>query len=106
GLAPIVGAGVVTMKAWKPIPDTDKQKLLEAAAGVEQRLRVDIPKQDEAAIAAMTKTGLTITHATGPEWRAQLDNLATTMRGQHVPQDTSALATKTRDEFRKTAKKK
>jgi TRAP-type transport system periplasmic protein len=105
GLAPIVGAGVVTMKAWKPIPEADKQKLLAAGAGVEQRLRVDIPKQDEAAIAAMTKAGLTITHTTGPEWRVQLDNLAKTMRGQQVPQDIFDLATRTRDEFRKQQKK-
>jgi TRAP-type transport system periplasmic protein len=105
GLAPIVGAGVVTMKAWKPIPEADKQKLLAAGAGVEQRLRVDIPKQDEAAIAAMTKAGLTITHTTGPEWRIQLDNLAKTMRGQQVPPDIFDLATKARDEFRKQQKK-
>jgi TRAP-type C4-dicarboxylate transport system substrate-binding protein len=101
GLAPIVGAGVISAKAWKAIPDGDRTKLLAAAAGVEQRLRVEVPKQDESAVAAMTKAGLTITHATGPEWRVQLENLAKTMRGQQVPPDIFDLATTARDEYRK-----
>jgi TRAP-type C4-dicarboxylate transport system substrate-binding protein len=104
GLAPIVGAGVITSKAWKAIPDADKPKLLAAAAGVEQRLRVDVPKQDADAVAAMTKAGLTITKTTGPEWRVQLDNLAKTMRGTQVPPDIFDLATKARDEYRKNKK--
>jgi TRAP-type transport system periplasmic protein len=105
GLAPIVGATVVTTKTWKGIPDADKPKLLAAADGVEQRLRVDIPKQDQNAIDAMTKAGLTVTKATGPEWGAQLDSLGKTMRGEMVPADIYDLASKARDEFRKNNKK-
>ena len=101
GLAPIVGAGVITTKAWKAIPDADKPKLLAAAAGVEQRLRVEVPKLDANAVTEMTKRGLTVTKATGPEWRTQLDSLAKTMRGESVPPDIFDLATKARDEFRK-----
>jgi TRAP-type transport system periplasmic protein len=101
GLAPIVGATVVTAKTWKGIPDADKPKLLAAAEGVEQRLRVDVPKQDQSAIETMTKAGLTVTKATGPEWKTQLDSLAKTMRGEMVPVDIFDLATKARDEYRK-----
>jgi TRAP-type transport system periplasmic protein len=101
GLAPIVGAGVISTKAWKAIPDADKPKLLAAAAGVEQRLRVAVPKLDADAVAEMTKRGLTVTKATGPEWRTQLDSLAKTMRGESVPPDIFDLASKARDEFRK-----
>ena len=101
GLAPIVGAGVITTKAWKAIPDADKPKLLAAADGVEKRLRVEVPKLDANAVTEMTKRGLTVTKATGPEWRAQLDNLAKTMRGESVPPDIYDLASKARDEFRK-----
>jgi len=104
GLAPIVGATVITTKTWKSIPDADKPKLLAAADGVEKRLRVDIPKQDQSAIDAMTKAGLTVTKATGPEWGAQLDSLGKTMRGEMVPADIYDLASKARDEFRKTKK--
>jgi len=101
GLAPIVGAGVITTKAWKAIPEADKQTLLTAAAGVEKRLQTEVPKQDENAVAAMVKAGLTITKAEGPEWRTQLDNLAKTMRGEQVPPDIFDLASKARDEYRK-----
>jgi TRAP-type C4-dicarboxylate transport system substrate-binding protein len=101
GLAPIVGAGVITTKAWKAIPDADKPKLLAAAAGVERRLRVEVPKLDADAVAQMTKRGLTVTKPTGPEWRTQLDGLAKTMRGESVPPDIFDLASKARDEFRK-----
>jgi TRAP-type C4-dicarboxylate transport system substrate-binding protein len=105
GLAPIVGASVITQKAWKAIPDADKPKLLEAAAGVEKRLRLDVPKLDENAVAIMSKNGLTVTKAVGPEWKTQLDSLAKTMRGQMVPPDIFDLAVKARDEFRKNKQK-
>jgi len=105
GLAPIVGAIVVTKKAWNGIPEADRPKLLAAAAGVEQRLRADVPKQDADAVTQMTQRGLTITKASGPEWRTQLDSLAKTMRGEMVPADIFDLASKARDEFRKTGKK-
>jgi TRAP-type C4-dicarboxylate transport system substrate-binding protein len=105
GLAPIVGAGVITTKAWKAIPDADKKTLLAAAAGVEKRLQTEVPKQDETAVAAMSKAGLTVTKPEGPEWKTQLDNLAKTMRGDQVPPDIFDQASKARDEFRKTARK-
>ena len=101
GLAPIVGASVITAKVWKTIPDADKPKLLESAQGVEKRLRADVPKLDENAVAMMVKNGLTVTKAVGPEWKTQLDNLAKTMRGEMVPPDIFDLALKARDEFRK-----
>jgi TRAP-type transport system periplasmic protein len=101
GLAPIVGATVVTAKTWKSVPDADKPKLLEAAHGVEERLRVEVPKQDQSSIETMTKAGLTVTKAAGPEWKTQLDSLAKTMRGEMVPADIFDLASKARDEYRK-----
>jgi TRAP-type C4-dicarboxylate transport system substrate-binding protein len=101
GLAPVVGAGVITTKAWNAIPAADKPKLLAAANGVEQRLRLEVPKLDASAVENMTKRGLTVTKATGPEWRTQLDGLAKTMRGESVPPDIFDLAMKARTEFRK-----
>ena len=104
GLAPIVGASVITTKTWKTIPDADKPKLLAAADAVEQRLRVDVPKQDQSSIEMMTKQGLTVTKATGPEWRTELDSLGKTMRGEMVPADIYDLANKAREEFRRQRK--
>jgi hypothetical protein len=68
---------------------------------VQKRLQVDVPKQDAAAIAEMSKRGLTVTKASGPEWRAQADALAGTLRGEMVPTDMFDLALKARDAFRK-----
>jgi TRAP-type C4-dicarboxylate transport system substrate-binding protein len=101
GLAPIIGANVINAKTWKAIPEADKPKLLAAADGVEKRLRVEVPKLDETSVAMMTKNGLTVTKATGPEWKTQLDSLAKTMRGEMVPPEIFDLAVKARDEFRK-----
>jgi TRAP-type C4-dicarboxylate transport system substrate-binding protein len=104
GLAPIVGAGVITKKAWTAISQADRAKMMAAADGVEKRLQVEVPKLDANAVAVMTKNGLTVTKPSGPEWRAQLDNLAKTMRGEMVPTDIFDLAIKARDEFRKQPK--
>jgi TRAP-type C4-dicarboxylate transport system substrate-binding protein len=101
GLAPIVGAGVITRKAWNAIPEADRAKLTASADGVEKRLQVEVPKLDANAVAVMEKNGLTVTKPTGPEWRVQLDSLAKTMRGEMVPADIFDMATKARDEFRK-----
>src|ERR1700732_3823981 len=71
GLAPVVGATVITKKAWAAITDADRRKRLEAAAGVEKRLREDVPKQDLSSVSEMTQRGLTVTKASGALWRAQ-----------------------------------
>ena len=105
GLAPIVGAGVVTKKAWTAMAEADRAKLSAAAEGVEKRLQQEVPKLDENAIAAMAKAGLTVTKPTDPEWRKQFDSLARTMRGEQVPPDIFDQATRARDEYRKQNKK-
>ena len=101
GLAPVVGASIITKKAWNTIPPGDRPKLLASAAGVEKRLQIDVPKQDQAAVAELMKRGVTVTKANGAEWRTQADALAKTMRGEMVPPDIFDLATKARDEYRK-----
>jgi len=101
GLAPVIGATLVNKKTWNQIPTADRPKLLAAAAGVQNRLQEEVPKQDAAAITAMKKSGLNITEATGPEWRQALDALAKSMRGEMVQPDMFDKAVKARDEYRK-----
>ncbi len=100
GLAPVVGATVVTRKAWLRVPAVDRGKLADAAAGVEKRLQADVPKQDALAVVLMRQQGLTVTQATGAEWRKEAERLAATMRGQMVPRDIYDLVVKERDAFR------
>jgi TRAP-type C4-dicarboxylate transport system substrate-binding protein len=101
GLAPVIGATIVTRKTWNAIPAADRPKLLDSAAAAQKRLQEEVPRQDTAAIAAMKKNGLTVTEATGPEWRQALDKLAKTMRGEMVPPDMFDLAVRARDAYRK-----
>ena len=100
GLAPLVGATVVSSRTWKRIGEDDRAHLQKAAGAVEQRLKADVPKQDAFAVALMSQQGLTVTKATGPEWQQQAEAFARTMRGEMVPADIFDLALKARDAFR------
>jgi TRAP-type transport system periplasmic protein len=100
GLAPVVGATVISRRTWLKIPEADRTKLQAAALAVEKRLQGDVPKQDAFAMAMMQQQGLTVTKAEGPEWRKEAETLAATMRGEMVPRDIFDLAVKERDAFR------
>jgi TRAP-type C4-dicarboxylate transport system substrate-binding protein len=100
GLAPVVGATVVSKRAWMKIPEADRQKLQQSALEVEKRLLAEVPKQDRFAVGLMQQQGLTLTKAEGPEWKTEAEALATTMRGEMVPRDIFDLALKERDAYR------
>jgi TRAP-type C4-dicarboxylate transport system substrate-binding protein len=101
GLAPLVGATVMTLDAWERIGPEDRPKVLEAAARAERELRNEVPKQDQAAIEEMKARKLTVTKAEGPEWRRAAEDFARSMRGTMVPADLFDLAARERDEYRK-----
>lgn len=100
GLAPIVGATVLTKRAWDGVSAADRAKVMDIAAGVEKQLQVDVPKQDALAVTLMGSQGLKVSKATGPEWQQLADALAKNMRGEMVPHDIFDLAVKERDAFR------
>jgi TRAP-type C4-dicarboxylate transport system substrate-binding protein len=100
GLAPVVGATVLSKRTWDVLSSADRAKMTEIAMGVENQLRIEVPKHDALAVTLMGTQGLKVTKATGPEWRQEADLLAKTMRGQMVPQDVFDLALKERDAFR------
>jgi TRAP-type C4-dicarboxylate transport system substrate-binding protein len=100
GLTPLVGATVMTRKAWDGVSAADRAKLTEIAGRVEKQLQAEVPKQDVLAVMLMGNQGLKVTKANGPEWRQEADTLARTMRGQMVPADVFDIAVKERDAFR------
>lgn len=102
GLAPLIGATVVSKRTWDAISAADRAKMLEISAGVEKQLRTDVPKGDALAVAMMGAQGLKVTKATGPEWKQEAEVLSKTMRGQMVPADIFDLAVKERDAFRQS----
>jgi TRAP-type C4-dicarboxylate transport system substrate-binding protein len=102
GLAPFIGATVVAKRSWDSISAADCAEMLKVSAGVEQMLRVEVPKGDALAVAMMGAQGLKVTKATGAEWRQEAEVLLKSMRGQMVPPDIFDLAVKERDAYRKS----
>jgi TRAP-type C4-dicarboxylate transport system substrate-binding protein len=100
GIAPVVGAIVVTKKTWNSLPEADRAKFLESAKATEARLEVEIPKQDALSVEEMKKRGLTVTKAEGADWKTAALSFASSMRGTMVPADVYDLALKERDAFR------
>jgi TRAP-type C4-dicarboxylate transport system substrate-binding protein len=101
GIAPVVGAVVITKPTWNKLPEADRAAFLASARAMEQRLEVEIPNQDKASIAEMQKRGLTVVEAEGSEWRTIAQQFSSSMRESMVPADIYDMAMRERDAFRK-----
>lgn len=89
--APIVGALVVTRKAWESMSPSGQEALRGAAAksGAEMRARARV--EDSDAVAAMQKRGLQVTKlspAQEAEWRKFAEGIYPKIRGALVPAET------------------
>lgn len=101
GVSPLVGATVVTERAWKAMSEADRQAVREAARAMEARLRREVPAQDREAVAEMRKRGLEVHAPSDPDaWRAIGNRFAEQMRGSYVPADLYDRARAERDAFR------
>lgn len=88
--APLVGAVVVTRKAWESMSPAGQKALREAgeAAGIE--LRALSRREDELAVQAMKKRGLKVQPLTPEieaEWRQVAEQFYPLIRGRLVPAD-------------------
>jgi TRAP-type C4-dicarboxylate transport system substrate-binding protein len=103
-LGPLAGATVITSRAWGQISAADQALLLQHAARLDQRLRVDVPKQDDQSIGEMEKRGLKVVRVSGTPngatFLSKAREYAQAMRGALVPEDVFDLAVKERDAFR------
>lgn len=103
--APLVGATVVTRKAWQSIPADFRDEVMRAAAEAGERLKGEIRETNEKAIEAMEKRGLTI-HPAGPgleaRWQKAAEAVYPEIRGTIVPADMFDEVRRLRDEFRGT----
>jgi TRAP-type C4-dicarboxylate transport system substrate-binding protein len=89
--APIVGALVVTKKAWDSLSPAGQQALRQAGdkAGVEMRTKAR--QEVDEAVDAMKKRGLTVNRPSPEqlrEWQALAEQLYPRIRGSMVPADT------------------
>ena len=98
-LAPLVGATVVTKKAWLSIPEGDRPAVVEAARALEHRLQREIPKQDDESVQVMRGKGLTVSPGNASNWRREGERYAADMKVM-VPDDVFAVAVRERGAFR------
>ncbi len=102
GLAPLVGATVVSSRIWNRISDTDKKAMLAAAVEMERQLEREIPKQDATAIAEMSKRGLTVhTAANVANWEELAKEFETSLRGVRIPAEAFDLVLAAREAYRR-----
>jgi len=106
GLAPLVGAMVMTKQTWMKISEADRTAILAACAKAEDRLEREIPAQDSMAVVEMLKRGLTVTEVkpeARAEWEETAQAFAAKMRGPIVPADILDQALKARESYRNQA---
>ncbi len=85
---PLVGALVVTRKAWEGIPPATQQALRQAAEVAGENIQSRSRIESAQAVEAMRKRGMQV-HAVTPaveaEWRAMAEHVYPTVRGGIVP---------------------
>ena len=89
--APIVGALIVTKKAWDDMSPAAQEALRSAGAKAGQQMRGKARQEVDEAVEAMKKRGLQV-HTPTPEqmkeWNELADRLYPRIRGKMVPADT------------------
>jgi TRAP-type transport system periplasmic protein len=100
GIAPLLGATVISMDAWNAMAGADQQVVVEEARKAGARLRAEVPRLDAEAIGTMKTGKLNVTTGTVAEWRAAADQFGSTMRARLVPADVYDLARRERDVVR------
>jgi len=100
GIAPLMGATVISMDAWNAMTAGDQQIVIEEARKAGARLRTEVPKLDAEAIASMRAGKLMVTAGNVAEWRAAADQFGSAMRTRLVPADVYDLARLERDAVR------
>jgi TRAP-type C4-dicarboxylate transport system substrate-binding protein len=104
-VGPLIGATVITDKAWTSISPEDQKKMLDAAQAMEKQIMADAPKVDADSIAAMKSRGLTVTELdpkAAADFHAAAEQMLKTMRASMIPADVYDLAVQERDAFRKS----
>jgi len=104
-ISPLSGALIMSNAAWNKISAEDRPKVMAAAAALEEKVYLDVPKGDADSIKSMQTRGLTIVKLdpkTLAEFRSQAEKLVATMRGDMVPADVFDLALQARDAVRKS----
>jgi TRAP-type transport system periplasmic protein len=101
--APLIGATVVTKKAWNSVPVAARAAVRKAAEEAGEQMRQDIRANDDKAIQIMKEKNLTVhtvTPAQYDEWAKFFSDAYPRMMGKIVPADSFQKAKSFRDEYR------
>ncbi len=105
GLAPLVGAILVSKRAFNRIDAADRPKILEAGKIAQKQVFERIPKLDETAIKLMEGSGMSIVKIkdaeNSQEWVDAAEQFADAMRGDIVPEPIFDEAFASRGRYRK-----
>src|SRR5262245_16586865 len=101
---PVVGATIVTAKAWDAVPAASREALLAAAADAGRKIQEQSRRENEQAVATMkTKWGVEV-HPVSPqidqEWRTFAEGIYPRIRGTMVPADMFDRTKQLVDEYR------
>jgi len=104
--SPMVGATVVTNKAWAKIPSDLQPKLLEIAREEGRKLTEVVRKLDQDSVQQMISYGLTLVEPQEmPEWDAFAKECHEAMRGEVMPGETFDEVLRLKKEFLATQTK-
>jgi TRAP-type C4-dicarboxylate transport system substrate-binding protein len=100
---PLVGATIITTKAWDKIPVSSRPAILKAAAVAGKGFRDDIRVNSDKALAVMKEKGLEVHEITPDQyvqWEKLFDTVYPQIAGKIIPADIMQMAVKYRDEYR------
>lgn len=103
GLAPLIGATVISQKTWNSLTPEVRAKLLALAKQTDARLATEIPQQDKQAIEQMKQRGLTVTaigSGARAAWQKTADDMANGVRDTVGDKALLEMAIAARTEFR------
>lgn len=103
GLAPLVGATVMSERTWKRLSPEAQKVIKESARKAEKELWDQIPKQDERAIQEMSQRGLTVVEVptdVAAAWRKEAETFIDFQRQRMKAKDLLDRVRQERDAFR------
>jgi len=104
--APLVGAVIVTRKAWDAMSPAGREALVKAGAEAGVELRALSRREQQESVAAMKKRGLKVQSLTPEleaEWRKFVEGVYPKLRGLEIPADLFDAVMQAIEEYRKNA---
>jgi TRAP-type C4-dicarboxylate transport system substrate-binding protein len=102
--APLVGATVITRKAWDAVPAEARGEMLKAAQEAGVQIKAKSRAESDESVVAMKKLGLKVQPATPEietEWRKFAEGFYPQIRGKVVPADLFDEVVRLLQEYRK-----